>query len=755
MNFKTFLFPCSLIGLMLLANSCNVQKITNHTKYIFDGDSVFENRSWKISSSNFNIETEFLYPTPSKAIAGKFERFEIGLVLPEQISAEVDEFLNNPDRKYPNPYDPEHINVEAFFSNGKDTLRSYGFYFMDYDRNLQTNNSWKEKFTDYNWRIRFAPPSTGNWNCDIKISFPNSDIQPIYKKNIRFKCVEKSRTGFITIADDHRHFKFVENDSSFFAIGQNISWTDAAFFKGRWLNGSNSEFNFKNKNFRDRLFSIGYMDLNGYMENVAKNHGNMVRVISWHDSYLFEWEERGVYGSNRNPQDANFLRQKRAWELDQLFSSAESNNIKLLFCLEFQGQYNYDWNGGKEVSYYQNPYNHVVKDGKIELKQPQDFYADPILREDYKKKLRYFIARWGYSASLGIFQLANEFDGWASDSTAIDKRLYDIIRVDAGLQKDLLDWHNHIGIYLDTIAYRPIIFTSGLMGNTRPTDIPKSRNFYMADGIDMVIHNQYGNDRSQNYIMNQNAQKYLKTFDKPFMFTETGIITDPTKNADPNDVDGCDDVMFHNFLWAGTVMGSAGGSLNWWQPFDNKRRENFVAAHSFFSKIDFQSKSYKEQDYWTDKGLGSYFCGNLKTLINRKGIAEVYYVRTSKKDKLKLQGAFGWAHNLTHYWANLESYTKCPDRNDQLIKVKCCGEDTNSVPVTIDTNIFKIKIKGLKPKTFFQINWYSTTGNGDLIKTLTLQANGSGVINLFWPGPDFDYAFKLEEIQVDVLEKKQ
>lgn len=753
MNFKILIFNCGVFLILALGTSCHIQKITDQFKYnLFDTDSIYEDRKWKLPSSTLALETEFLYPSPSKPIAGKYERFEIGIILPEPISVMVDEFLNNSNVQYPNPYNPEHINIEGFISNGKDTINSYGFYFKDYDRDLKKNNEWKDKPTDYNWRIRFAPTDTGKWTYSIKVTFPNSDIEPIYKSNIEFTCIEKSREGFITVDEDQRHFKFAQTDSAFFVVGQNLAWTDAPIFKGRWLNSDNNEFNFQNKDFHQRLFQMGYLDIIGYLSNVAKNSGNMVRLINSPDSYLFEWEERNVYGSSRNPEDQNFLRQKRAWELDQLFTAAEVNNIKLLFCLEFHGIFNYESNDYYNFSH--NPYNHVKNGDVIERKMPQDFFGDDELIKDYKNKMRYFIARWGYSASLGIFQLMNEFDGWGIDSLDRTKQLHSIIKKDVSLQKDIMNWHREIGNYIHQIADRPIIVTNGLKSNTQPFDIPKARNFYFNEGMDMVIHNFYGNDRSVNYTMNQNAQKCLKLFNKPFLFTETGILTDASKNADPNDLESCSDVMFHNFAWSGAVMGSAGTSLNWWQPFDNSRRKNFNALNSFFEKIDFQSKKFIESDISTDNGITFYLCGNLQKLIKKTSMVEVYYVRTTKKDEFNTQEAFGWAHNLSNYWANLDTYRKCPDRNNHFVKVKCCTEDENQEPVTIDTNAYSIKLKGLKSKKMYTIKWYSTRGNGELIKTFTGTTTGSGTIQFNWPGTDHDYAFKLDELTIDSLEKK-
>lgn len=748
--------PSIFLLIIAFACSCNVARKFNFNNrpVAINKDSIFVNRKFSFSNNDTSkIKIGFIDHRTDNIEIGRFEKLEIGLTLPEEIDQLVDEFLNNKNSTYLNPYDPDHINIEASFYNKKDTITGWGFYYKDYFRDKASNRSWKDKYTDYNWRIRFAPPDTGRWNCTIRIVFPNSTFDTLFKKNIQFNCIEGKKDGFIAIGDDKRHFKYAHNNESFFAIGQNIAWTDEAIFKGKWANGNSSEFYFENKDFTNRLFHVGYEDLNGFVKNAAENKGNMIRILSWHDSYLFEWEERGVYGSNRTENDQNFIRQKRSWELDQLFRTAEESDIKLLFCVEFPGQYSYDWNNGDKHSFYYNPYNKVEKDGKIDAKLPTEFFEDRTLINDYKKKLRYFIARWGYSPSLGVLQLLNEFDGWSTDSTKTESEIRDVIMKDIDLQINTRNWHDEIGQYIHQIADRPMIVTSGLMISTKPTDIPFNRNFFNTKGMDMVTWNYYGNDRSVNYLMSISSQSILRKFDKPFLFTETGIITNPEKNADPSDLESCDDVMFHNFLWAGSAMGTPGTSLEWWQNFDNNRRKNFKALNAFYSTVDFNSNMYTETDRWNDGGTATYLCGNLKRLLKKNSLIEVYYVRSSKKNKNELQQAYGWTHNLSYYWANLSSYMNCPDRHNHMPYSKNCSEDEYTEPVVLNST-YTIQLKGLKPKKFYTVEWYATRGDGGKISTLQGQTNGSGMLKINWPGSDFDYAFKISELAVDTLEKK-
>jgi hypothetical protein len=697
------------------------------------------------NNDNLPWEVTFINAPGKHPNIGQYQKLELGLQLPEKINAWVDDFLNNAKASYLNPYDPDQISVEAIFIHGQDSFISYGFYYNDYRRDIKLNNVWRDHHTEYHWRIRFAPPDTGRWRCHVQVCFPGGQMDTLRQTEISFNVYNTAKKGFITVANDKRHLKYAGTNESFFAIGQNIAWTDEPIFKGAWANGNMSAYNFSNKEFTNRLYHVGFMDLSSYVRNLGENNGTLARVLNWQDSYIFEWEERGVYGSNRTTRDKNFERQKRAWELDQLFETAEAGDIKLLFCMEFGGQFSYDWNQGDANSFYFNPYNKVVNNGVTDMKLPTEFFEDPVLIKAYKNKIRYFMARWGYSPSLGIVQLLNEFDGWSTDSTQVKERICDRINSEIKLQNHIKNWHDEIGQYIHRIGHRPVIVTSGLMLNTRPTEIPMSRNFFNTQGMDMVTWNRYGNDRSINYEMYLEANKIMDAFDKPFLFSETGIITNAEKNADPSDLEGCDDVMFHNFLWAGSAMGQVGTSLEWWQAFDNTRRENFKALYAFYSTIDFEARKLTLTDRWNDKGTSLYTCGRLVRKLKKTSLIEVYYVRSDKNDKSNTQQSFGWAHNLTHYWANLASYTNCPDRHNHLVVIKSCADDENAEPIVLNATDYTIKLKGFKPRKTYTVQWHSTRGEGGLISSTQVVANGWGNLIFLWPGTDFDYAFKIIE----------
>lgn len=686
-----------------------------------------------------DFEVVFIEPDQSNPTVGRYEKLELGLKLPASINQDVNTFLNDVSSTTLNPYDPDQINIEAIFTQGNVSYKCYGFYYRDYVRDPITVSTpdvpavWNDVPTDYEWRVRFAPPENGNWTCDIQV-YLSGHAQPDYSvPGLQFTVEESGKSGFLEVSDDSRHFK-TSNGNDFFPIGQNIAWTDEPVFRGSWFDYDPSSGNgVTNPNFIHRLHGTGFLDLLDHVNNLAANGGNLARIVSDQDCYLYEWEELGVYGSNRDSQDENFLRQKRSWELDRLLDVAEMNNIKLLFCLEYHGQWQYVFRDPITMSYHYNPY-------VTTFSHPPDFFSDQSSIQAYKKKLRYFLARWGYSSALGVLQYFSELDNWSYD---LNEFIHDR-KNSIPLANDIDAWHSTMGSYVRTSTPRPILLTSGFGSDAHPTSM--IGKFNTSDEVDLIIHNRYGNDRGENWEMHGEAQNYITLFDKPFMYTETGLALDATnqQDADPSDMESCDDVVFHNFLWAGAVMGSAGTSLNWWQWFDDSRRMNYTALATFINNVDMNAYQFKVNRRWPNNTMLN--CDNIVTLDNNAWIESYSVGAKDPSDNNRINRVFGWAHNLTYYWWNLSSYRSCQDRWSMSAQNTPCDDDPYNSPVFLpgpNNNI--IEIHGLKINASYHIEWYGTYGNGGVIATGNTNTNILGVATYHLPGTMFDYAFKVNK----------
>ncbi len=134
-------------------------------------------------------------------------------------------------------------------------------------------------------------------------------------------------------------------------------------------------------------------------------------------------------------------------------------------------------------------------------KRPRDWFTNPTASELYKKRLRYTVARWGYSPHVLCWEFGNEFEGWADSPDEIK-----------------LPWHREMSDYLRSIDPFGHLITTSFWSNTGPEE------FWELPNIDIVQTHCYTNDDGnvaepvRRYCLHQ-----WKRFAKPHIFGEFGI----------------------------------------------------------------------------------------------------------------------------------------------------------------------------------------------------------------------------------------
>src|SRR6266496_4875723 len=139
------------------------------------------------NGTNSDIDVVVIEPAVNPIEVGQFEKLELGIKLPDYINNAIDNFFTNAIPLNPkiNPYDPDQIDVHAVFNYGnfQEQYIVNGFFYREYQVNT-TLNQWDEitaspySWTQYPWRIRFAPPTIGDWKqcgiiVDVHNIFPN------------------------------------------------------------------------------------------------------------------------------------------------------------------------------------------------------------------------------------------------------------------------------------------------------------------------------------------------------------------------------------------------------------------------------------------------------------------------------------------------------------------------------------------------------------------------------------------------------
>ena len=203
------------------------------------------------------------------------------------------------------------------------------------------------------------------------------------------------------------------------------------------------------------------------------------------------------------------------------------NGVYLMFCLGTYGEFT---EGGyfNEGCWVSNPYN--TKNGGP-CARPADFWTNPEAKKIYQKRLRYLIARWGYSPNLFAWEFWNEVPAtpataaWVAEMAAYLKRH---------------DPNRHL-----------VSTTYGDAATWKCPDV----DFTMTH-----MYGQAGNTADFTQRIEHEAHAALRD-DKPYLLAEFGIDWQTGDERWDRKRSG---LNMHNGAWAAMMTGAAGTAMLWY-----------------------------------------------------------------------------------------------------------------------------------------------------------------------------------------------
>ncbi len=297
--------------------------------------------SWFADSASA-AETTFSNVNMNTLTPAQYEKFEVTFDL---------------SAVYDNPFDPEEVDVRAYFTTPSSTIEVVpGFYQSD---------------SSPQWAVRYSPREAGAHSVVIQVT----DSEGVG---------ESSVYGFTaSAASDSRGFMGVEGNRIIDSHGKQIT-----------LLGSNY------------AWTAYPNEILEAMPEYKASQMNMMRV--WYTPYWGvyspEWApgsrwQQGVFMEFDGVGRYQLDNQAR---LDMVFETAEANDIYIMFTMNSFGDFFYNWAA--------NAYNQANGGCCYWSENDTDFWTNPIAIDYQKKLLRYVFARWGYSTSLGILEYWNESD---------------------------------------------------------------------------------------------------------------------------------------------------------------------------------------------------------------------------------------------------------------------------------------------------------------------------------------------------------
>jgi hypothetical protein len=646
---------------------------------------------------------------------GRFDRLELGIELTPEATLSIENFLTGGQGI--NPYDYEQIKLTATFFHKKGEYKREGFYF----RNIlidTMSNTFAPARSRFPFRVRFAPPETGGYSFKLELIAKDSLI---FSYNGTLQVVESGKRGFLSVGN-YRHLKDYDGNS-FFAVGQSIAFAEDPCCPP--IEPSN------------------FITHRKWISDLADNKGNFFRMRLDPWSYELEQEELGVFGSKRKPSE-NFERQFHAYELDETFRLAEDRGLYIF--LTMLGDYAFsstEWFGWKI-----NPYN-TVETSNTDFFDVNNGHSI----DQYKKKLRYFMARYGYSANLGVISLINETDhieGYEKTKA---------VRANVNV------WLKTIAAYLKSDAFYPShLLTNGYGSSPQRPDVGIDNSIL----FDILSTNHYSTSRRS--IKQRHDDMPQRVFfqpetKKPFIYGELGAgLCVGQSNSLP---DWFSDADFHNTIWSTAMYSQAfGNGLYWWDweqeshldPKDPSRsglnhRQNFRALSQFFTE---SPPNFEMEDFTSD------WDSDLEAL-NELGKRKIEWIANVNKDGTK---GFGWVHNSDYFWINdplaltSENCSNCVYGGLNAFYDSDCYNEKNSAvnafnepkgPYGFAQKHEEISLKGFKAFRKYTLEIWSCYGDGGLFTTIEIRANSLGRLNFrrnlgTYPGDGYgdpDFAYKV------------
>lgn len=361
------------------------------------------------------------------------------------------------------------------------------------------------------WAVRYTPQVAGQHTYIMRYTQPGMEsVSQSYKLNVK----ESNGHGILHIADNWS-LRY-DDGTPFRGIGENLCWEsrandDSKYFKK--LHEQHDRFNYP-----------------AMLPKFAENGGNFARI--WMCSWNFPIDRKDHFNNIRYEVCDGYINPSAVKRMDETVELCEKLGIKIMLCI-----------------------------GAGEAHTNSEFFVSEKAKAAHRNRLRYIVARWGYSEAIAMWEFFNEIDNiqYRDSKHPIPA-------------KDIVDWHAQMARYIKSIdAFKHIVTTSishrDLEGLNSITDM----------------------DINQKHIYNQTSvipttiKDYTQKFGKPYIIGEFGYEWDWSKNFD-DFADGMD-VDFRRGLWYGLFSPTPVTPMSWWwEYFDNRNMQRFFRAPALVNK---------------------------------------------------------------------------------------------------------------------------------------------------------------------------
>ena len=329
------------------------------------------------------------------------------------------------------------------------------------------------------WGARFTPQEKGRYTFQFRYSeggrmASKSDTETIVVKG-------SSISHGILHPNDNWTFRY-DDGTLFRGVAENICWESRT--------SDDSKF-FSSLHEQRQRFSYDAM-----LPKFAQNGGNFVRI--WMCSWNFPIDRQRDFNNFRYAETDEYMNRSAIERLDHTMALAEELDLKVMLCM-----------------------------GAGDVRTDHDFFISDQAKARYKNRLRYIVARWGYSPGIGAWEFFNEIDNIQFRDSRNPIPTADIVA-----------WHTEMAHYLKGLDPFGHIVTTSI----------SHRDLEGLNAIpDMDVNQKHIYNASS--VIPSTILSYEEQFGKPYVIGEFSREWDWSKNF--NDFADEMDADFKRGLWYG------------------------------------------------------------------------------------------------------------------------------------------------------------------------------------------------------------
>jgi hypothetical protein len=374
------------------------------------------------------------------------------------------------------------------------------------------------------WGVRFAPAEAGTYQGAFELVSRDGTVT---SGPFSFTVASSRSRGFLH-AGGPWVFRF-DDGTPFRGVGENLCWESRSHDDSRFFRELQQSLRFNYASMLGELSASG---------------GDFTRIWMCPWNLPLEWRKVSP-DTDRYSDDPGHFNGSAIRRMDDLVETLGASGVYAMLTLESHVSL---LGAGWERSNY-----NAANGGPCA--RPADFFTNPAARRQFRDRLRYIVARWGYSPNLAAWEFFNEVDNAMYGQKP--ERIPDA---------DVASWHAEMSAYLKQVdPYGHLVTTS-----------VSHRDVERMDQIASIDFNQHHIYRHTDTIA-ATLRRRVRDGGKPYVIGEFGYEWDWSKNFSEFSWEMDND--FREGLWLGLFSPTPILPMSWWwEYFDERGTTHSIAA---------------------------------------------------------------------------------------------------------------------------------------------------------------------------------